>query len=209
MWHNLSGEKKILIAIIALTILGFIGWLLWETKPKPGTQLEDLGRTHVPIGTEEKYNSNPPTSGPHFEEWIKAGVYDAPRDDRNLVHSLEHGYVIISYNCSFKVSSRFISTALADELEGQMAPATESATPQVALPQEFNSDFCKDLVKKLSDIYESKNKRKLIVIPKPNLDATIALTAWRYIDKFNNFDKSRVEKFIDAQRDQGPEKTVE
>jgi len=37
------------------------------------------------------------TSGPHYAEWTRAGIYNRAPEDGNLVHSLEHGYVIISY----------------------------------------------------------------------------------------------------------------
>lgn len=77
---------------------GFVVWAYFQlNKPFPGEAVADMGREHVPAGTEVLYNSNPPTSGPHYAEWTRAGIYDPAPDDRNLVHSLEHGYVIISY----------------------------------------------------------------------------------------------------------------
>jgi hypothetical protein len=63
-------------------------------------KLPDLGRTHVKEGTHVTYNSNPPTSGPHYPIWQKYGILDKPVADELLVHSLEHGYVIMSYNCA-------------------------------------------------------------------------------------------------------------
>lgn len=43
------------------------------------------------------YNSNPPTSGPHYGTPEPRGVYDKQLPDEELVHNLEHGYVWISY----------------------------------------------------------------------------------------------------------------
>lgn len=66
---------------------------IWQTPP-------DLGRTHIGEGENVTYNSNPPTSGPHLPTWEKYGIKDKEIQDELLVHSLEHGYVILSYNCS-------------------------------------------------------------------------------------------------------------
>jgi hypothetical protein len=93
--------KNMILGVILLIVL--IGGGFWlfkgESKELPGKEISDMGRDHVPDGTEVGYNSEPPTSGSHYKEWIKAGVYDNPIRDGHLVHSLEHGYIIISYNC--------------------------------------------------------------------------------------------------------------
>ncbi len=54
---------------------------------------------HIPVGETYLYNTNPPTSGPHYAESAPAGFYEQPVADGYLVHSLEHGYVIIWYSC--------------------------------------------------------------------------------------------------------------
>lgn len=63
----------------------------------PGTPYPDLGQEHVPDGTKVDYNSNPPTSGPHYSTPALAGIYNEAPPDEQLVHNLEHGYIIISY----------------------------------------------------------------------------------------------------------------
>jgi hypothetical protein len=40
-----------------------------------------------------RYNSNPPTSGPHFALTVAPGIYDTPVPDGLLVHALEHGNI--------------------------------------------------------------------------------------------------------------------
>lgn len=50
------------------------------------------------VGTSVTYNSNPPTSGPHYPYPAGWGIYKNPPADEFLVHNLEHGGVIISYN---------------------------------------------------------------------------------------------------------------
>lgn len=200
-------NKRVLFGIIAATIVSLVIWLFWESKPKPGELIADQGRGHVPVGTEVKYNSNPPTSGPHYEEWMKPGIYNQVFDDRGVVHSLEHGYVIISYNCSFNSLPKDNSGLAQKNIND--ASVSAAASQSASLSPEFKTKSCQDLVNQLTDVYNNKGPHKLIVIPRPNLDTKIALSAWRYLDKFNDFDKKRIEKFIDGHRDQGPEKTLE
>ncbi len=190
-------NKFILIGVGTLVAVGFLAWLyIQSTKPLPGEKIADLGRGHEPVGTEIKYNSNPPTSGPHYEEWVRAGVYSEPKDDRNLVHSLEHGYVILSYKCNLESSFQSLESS----------ESAKEASPSGKLDSQEDCDQRKS---QLEDVFNSKKQRKLIVVPRPNLDTNFALTAWTYLDKFDNFESSRVESFIDAHRDNGPERTME
>lgn len=43
----------------------------------------------------ELYDDRPAIGGPHFAEWLRAGVYDAPVEERAAVHNLEHGAVAV------------------------------------------------------------------------------------------------------------------
>ncbi|MCC7163107.1 MAG: DUF3105 domain-containing protein [Anaerolineae bacterium] len=61
--------------------------------------LEDEGRGHLAPGDPVPvYKSNPPTSGTHNPTWYPAGIYDNNTDVTQLIHSLEHGYIILYYN---------------------------------------------------------------------------------------------------------------
>ncbi len=56
-------------------------------------------RDHVADGTPVQYSTNPPTSGPHWAQAATWGIYNStPPADERLVHNLEHGGVIISYD---------------------------------------------------------------------------------------------------------------
>ncbi len=76
-----------------------------ESKPEPVSKAVEgtvdypiVGREHVPEGTTvTTYNSNPPSSGPHWPAPTKNGIYDSSLSDEQLVHNLEHGYIWISY----------------------------------------------------------------------------------------------------------------
>lgn len=80
-----------------------------QPRPEPpeGVQIiPDQGNAHIPYGTPidqsgfPAYNSNPPTSGPHWPRSLGRGLYATTQPDEVLVHSLEHGYVIVHYNCN-------------------------------------------------------------------------------------------------------------
>ncbi|MBI3103672.1 DUF3105 domain-containing protein [Candidatus Daviesbacteria bacterium] len=207
-------KKWIWIGLGIAALGAFLAWLFVESsKPLPGTKIADLGTEHVPVGTKVEYNSDPPTSGKHYGEWIRSGVYETPKEDGYLVHSLEHGYVIMSYNCEKRVVSRqssVVSIVYAHGTEEEEATSSAGeATESGMLSEAFRSDECHKLVDQLISIYEKKGKTRIIVLPRPNLDTRIALTAWDYIDKFNDFDEQRITSFIDAHLNQGPEKTME
>jgi hypothetical protein len=58
-----------------------------------------MSSPHVPDGSPVVYNSNPPSSGPHYDSWANFGEVTQPVDDRYLVHSMEHGAVLLLYRC--------------------------------------------------------------------------------------------------------------
>ncbi len=172
-------KRKIIKSVSVLAVLLFLTLggaflVVNSSKPLPGQAVAVLGRAHVPVGTKVTYNSNPPTSGDHYATPQNGGVYNSPIPDGYLIHSLEHGYVIISYNCDF----------------GK------------------NKNACLSFVNQLKQKVDS-DSWKLILIPRPVLDANFALTAWGRIDKFNTTAATmdRVNSFINAFRGAGPENT--
>ena len=61
--------------------------------------LADEGREHVELGSPVTYQTDPPTSGPHYEEIVQeGGFFDHDILAPYLVHSMEHGGVIIYYS---------------------------------------------------------------------------------------------------------------
>jgi hypothetical protein len=57
------------------------------------------GRKHIEEGESVKYDSSPPTSGPHYAVPAETGFYPADSDiePERLVHNLEHGQIVIWY----------------------------------------------------------------------------------------------------------------
>lgn len=89
----------IAVAVGAWAVLGGGGGVA-PAAQSPGKPVEILPtRDHVPDGTDVQYTTDPPTSGNHWAGPATWGIYPSrPPADERLVHNLEHGGVIISYN---------------------------------------------------------------------------------------------------------------
>lgn len=104
----MSKEIKIIIAATAVTLVILIGaiWFLSSqgakeetrlSKPLVGEVIADQGADHIPESTTSAYLTNPPTGGSHYAKSAPAGIYDKEVPDGNLIHSMEHGAVILWY----------------------------------------------------------------------------------------------------------------
>lgn len=226
--NNANLGKYIVIGLVVLVLLviGAIGWTVANPPKKADSntakylkaqKVQELGRTHVTDISGIQYTSNPPTSGNHFPLWAKRGVYTELVSDGYLVHSLEHGYIVMSYNCGDKGSGTYTPLKKGDKLtvmEGDindtsMRPITPNTMPkeEVPLPASFKSAECQALVKNLSQFLDTY--QRIVITPRPNMDSRIALAAWGEIDKMDTFDKNRIDAFINAFHNKGPEQTVE
>jgi hypothetical protein len=126
------------------------------------------GRTHIPAGQSYGYNSNPPTSGPHTSATANPGVHDEPVPKETAVHNMEHSQVVVWYNCT--------------------------------APQPLSTDACNTLKQSLAAVVSDtidRNKR-VVMTPYSPMEHTIALTAWQFLDAFDQFDGQRVRTFIDT-----------
>ena len=50
-----------------------------------------------PDGTSEDWNTDPPTTGPHYGIAAIFGIYEEPLQQARVVHNLEHGGIFIQY----------------------------------------------------------------------------------------------------------------
>ena len=100
-----------LVALVVLAVLGVVAFFVFrqttsvppeenDSTDLPGVFYPSQGNQHLPPGqTYDGYNSNPPTSGPHSQQWQPPGIYREPIPKEVLVHSMEHGMVLVLYNC--------------------------------------------------------------------------------------------------------------
>lgn len=152
------------IFVIAIFSYAVVKGYLFPTSGggSPGNSVRSLGNQHVVPGESHiAYNSDPPTSGPHYQQIATWGIHSTPVEKELQIHNLEDGGVMVQYNC--------------DSLDEKT---------------------CGELVASLRAI--SKRYDKAILAPYSGMDRVIALTAWGRIDKFDEFDNERIERFISA-----------
>ena len=59
-----------------------------------------VSRNHVPVGTTVNYPFNPPDGGDHYPIWLQPwGFYPTEQRREYWVHNLEHGAVVMLFNC--------------------------------------------------------------------------------------------------------------
>jgi Protein of unknown function (DUF3105) len=103
-----AGALAVVGAIVAgvLVLGGSSTDVAQKVRDAGGTYREVEARGNLPPGQERhvnslpkkfKYNTEPPTSGPHNPVWILWGMYDEPVDRLRSVHNLEHGGIVIQY----------------------------------------------------------------------------------------------------------------
>lgn len=131
---------------------------------------DDLGREHFAAGQAyNAYDGNPPTSGPHASVYAQWGVYEEPQPKEQMVHNMEHAGVIVWYNC-----------------EGGAEP--------------LSADECAQLKNDLTSIVQPAvvGGGMIVMTPYADMQDRIALTAWRHLDSFNEFDEQRVRTFLET-----------
>lgn len=203
--HKKSLFMKLSLIGLAILATGGIIFLAVREGSRPliGEKFADLGQEHVQVGSPLiQYNSNPPTSGPHYAQTAPRGAHDEEIEDRYLIHNLEHGEVWISYNCNANKSSSGLVKAVYAH-EGEEEPATTSATSSAAAKQ--NTPECKELVSKLKNIVNSSASKKMVLTLRAKNDSLIAIASWNWLLKLNEFDENKIKQFIKDHLNKGPE----
>ena len=102
--RRMHRKSRMLIGGIVLGVVGITGVIVWIARmPKPvppGDTFANLGQQHVTLDYKFTYNSNPPSSGPHYPDPANWGMYDYEVNDKIFMHNMEHGGIWISYRLS-------------------------------------------------------------------------------------------------------------
>jgi hypothetical protein len=167
---GLGAAALVAIALIASSFLR-------EPAPELGEDVPIMpDTTHVAEDTDPgPYNSDPPTSGKHYEATLNAGFYNdgdvsADYPEGHLVHNLEHGYVIFWYNCSL------LDEAGCTELKGQ-----------------------------IQEVMADENNFKVIAFPWSSIDVPVVMTSWGRILRMESFDPQVAQNFVQNRRNKAPE----
>jgi hypothetical protein len=130
---------------------------------------------HVPACSLIGWGSNPPTSGSHYPIWAAYQAYTTPVPRGFYVHNLEHGAVVIAYNCPLGCD---------DEIASLTAYlAARPADPLCVAPL----------------------TNRFVVTPDPQLDVMFAAAAWGWAFKSDCLDLPALGAFLDAHYAGAPE----
>jgi hypothetical protein len=87
-----------------------------------------------------KYDTNPPTTGRHFQTPGEDGAYGEAPPDEILVHNLEHGRVIVWFKPGMSEAQRADLKALFDEDPYQMVLVPRRNMPYAVAASAWNRD---------------------------------------------------------------------
>ena len=134
-------------------------------------------RNHHDPCSEIDYPFIPPSSGDHYSIWANYRTYDAPVPWGFLVHSLEHGGVVLAYDPS--------SSAATDIRAAYAALITAHGTDPICRDQSWMS--------------------RIIVVPAHDLASPIAAVAWEHTYEATCLDMPSLSAFVETNYGHGPE----
>jgi Protein of unknown function (DUF3105) len=134
---------------------------------------------HLDEGTPIGYTSNPPSSGPHYPRWANFQEYTSPVPPGYLVHSLEHGAVLLAYKCDA------LDAGDCNEVVAALRGVRDSlATDPTCDPS---------------------IRVRIIIAPMPTLDVPVAAAAWGFTYKAQCVDVPSLTQFVQEHYAKGPE----
>jgi hypothetical protein len=97
-------------------------------------------RGHIAnINERVHYDTNPPTTGNHFQVPAEDGIYEEAPPDTTLVHSMEHGRVVIWFKPSLPENARAGLRALVEQDDYQMILVPRSQMPFAVAATAWNA----------------------------------------------------------------------
>ena len=112
-----------------------------------------------------KYNTNPPTTGRHYEIPAQDGIYGEAPQDEQLVHNMEHGRVIIWVKPSLPAKQRADIRAMVEDDPYQMVLVPRRNMPYAVAATAWDADpapngtgellLCNDVNDKTFDALQS------------------------------------------------------
>lgn len=152
--QKIEKVKSFLIqTTIAITVLLGLFFLVKSQIKIRGKQLGEAkqieGRNHILPGEEHnEYKTNPPTSGPHYGDAQPGGYYNQPIQDERAIHSLEHGYVWITYKDQpkevveelQKLGKKYVNRVVISPREENDSPIALASWGRLSKLETFNKD---------------------------------------------------------------------
>jgi hypothetical protein len=131
---------------------------------------------HLPDCKYIDYATNPPSSGDHYATWIAHKTYSVPIPRGYVVHNLEHAATVIWYNCP------------------------GGCEAEIAAAQKFIDELPVDPL-----CPTSGPKRRVLMVPDPQLTTKWAASTWGWTLRAACFDRAAFAEFVSLHYGQGPE----
>lgn len=194
--------RTVYLSLIAAIVLGTLVFIIYgATHPEKtiqpavgakqhvGEQLTLEPANHVLSG-QPTYLTDPPASGAHYnlrgQAPVPWGFYAQPYPPDYWLHNLEHGGVVILYQCpqADTKRARLINTPLSCPDSQAPVQTYMSSAPKDALFREL----------------------KIVATPYPVPGHRFAIVAWGWRLFMDTWDPGLAEKFYEAHVDNGPER---
>jgi hypothetical protein len=164
------GGLLVLVAVVVIYLN------IQGSQPVGGEEsVATMGNTHIAQGSLSpvRYNTTPPTSGPHYPGLAPWGVNRQPQRYEQVIHNLEDGGVIVYYQCADGCPE------LIDQLTGVLKPYADAGRKVMLVPND--------------PTWTEGGSQPL----HQDMGTRIALVTWQRIDKFDDFDADRIRAFVD------------
>jgi hypothetical protein len=150
----------------ALAVVGLGLLVFWLARPETGPRAQSVviqGQQHITRGASHPpYNTKPPTSGWHYGDAVAPwGVSTAPIPDEVQVHNLEHGGIMIQYDCPGgcpdvvakleEIVRSYRSKVILAPYEGIGRPIAVTAWGKIAFLDEVNEPFIRRFIAENKD----------------------------------------------------------
>jgi hypothetical protein len=123
----------------------------------------DEGAFHIEFPETATYEHYPPSSGLHYGRILEWGLYDEEVPPEFWVHNLEHGGIVVLYNCSDDCAEvevaleELLATAPPEEVFNEVkivvSPNSQIESPVVALAWGYQLDLQSPDLEVLLDFY--------------------------------------------------------
>ena len=139
------------------------------------TAYKNGSREHIEPCSDVDYEMSPPVFGDHYPSWAAFQTYDYPVPLGYLVHPLEHGAVVVFYDCP------------------------EDCTDEVAEAQAAIDAWPADPLCSFDIV------RRVILVPRPGLGPRWGASAWGFSIKADCFDPKLFGNFYERHFGNAPE----
>ena len=156
----------------------------------------DEGAIHVPLGSSVPYRHNPPASGNHWPFPAPWGIYQGVVPREWWVHNLEHGGIVLLYNCPYPAGK----APDGGVTWGDMGmPVPNDCAAEIAQLAQLYSQHPMD------NFWDQYFEVRMVVTADPLLPKRFAAIAWDWVWMADSLDLPAVKCFIGARYGQGPE----